>query len=160
MIDWARYSRRDLIFEIFHTIYIPETVLGEIRSESTIYWITENMARDRIALFTETPEIREEAIRIMRESRRYPIKSIDYPEALCISIGKMLGIIVLSENGGAYFSQYIYLRGLSVWRAFEVLLELYKRGLIERSEFTRYQVETHHRFPRRDLEALGIGETF
>ncbi|MEM4970067.1 MAG: hypothetical protein QXE01_02315 [Sulfolobales archaeon] len=117
------------------------------------------MVRDRIALFTETPEIREEAMRIMRISRRYPVRSIDYPEAICLSIGKALGITVLSENGGAYASQYIYLKGIRVWRAFEVLLELYRRGLIDVSEFIRYQEETHHRFSRRDLRVLGIGET-
>jgi len=144
---------------VFHTIYLSESIFNEVKSESTIYWIADNMARNRMALFTETPEIREDAIRIMRESRRYPIKSIDYPEAVCLSIGRMLGITVLSENGGAYASQYIYLRGVTVWRAFEVLLELYRRGLIDKSEFTRYQAETHHRFSRRDLEAIGIGET-
>jgi len=158
-VDWARYSKRDLIFELFQAIYLPESVLNEIRSEATIYWIVDNMVRDRIYLFTETPEVREEAIRVMRESRRYPIKSLDYPEAVCLVVGKMLGVIVLSENGGAYASQYIFLRGVRVWRAFEVLAELYRRGLVDRSEFARYQVETHHRFSRRDLEGLGVGET-
>ncbi|MEM4128345.1 MAG: hypothetical protein QXK62_04775 [Thermoproteus sp.] len=30
-MDWARYSRRDLLFDVFEAVHIPESVLKEIR---------------------------------------------------------------------------------------------------------------------------------
>ncbi|BDB99120.1 hypothetical protein [Saccharolobus caldissimus] len=86
-------------------------------------------------------------------SKTVPIKSLDYPEAYCIAVARDNNYIVLTENGGAYFSQR-YLNNVKIWRAFEVLLELYKRGLINITEFETYQRETLHIFPKRDIEKL------
>jgi len=156
LIDWARYSGRDLLFNVFSVVFIPESVLSETRSEGTIMWIARNMAEDRFVIFTETPDVRERALELIELSRRYPVRRVDYPEAVCLAIGEGRGYIVLSENGGAYAAQFIYLRGVRVWRAFEVLLELMNRGLIGVEEFIRYQEETLHIFSRRDLERVGL----
>jgi hypothetical protein len=153
LIDWARYTKRDLLFSIFK-VSIPESVLGEIKSENTISWIAQKLAEENMYLFTETSDLREEAFRIIEMSRRYPVKSIDYPEAVCIAIGRKHNYIVLSENGGAYMSQFIYLKDVKVWRAFEVLLELYNRKMIDKDEFIKYQVDTFHEFPRKDVERI------
>jgi|YelNatPaOPRAMG01_1025707.scaffolds.fasta_scaffold08264_10 predicted nucleic acid-binding protein len=157
LIDWARYSKRDLLFAIFSTVWVPEAVLNEIRSERTLSWVTEKMALGVIALFPDLPNHRETALRLMEESSRYPVRRLDYPEAYCIAVASDRGYIVLSENGAAYAAQFLYARA-KVWRALEALLELIRRGLVEREEVYRYERETLHKFPRRDLERLGFYE--
>lgn len=82
---------------------------------------------------------------------------MDYPEAYCIAVASDRDYIVLSENGAAYAAQFLYARA-KVWRALEVLLELIRRGLVEREEVYRYERETLHKFPWRDLERLGFYE--
>ena len=39
LIDWAKYSKRDLLFKIFDTVWLPEAVLNEIKSENTVMWV-------------------------------------------------------------------------------------------------------------------------
>ncbi|MGC9020673.1 MAG: hypothetical protein ACP5KE_05635 [Candidatus Methanodesulfokora sp.] len=53
LIDWARYTKRDLLFSIFK-VSIPESVLGEIKSENTISWVAQKLAEENMYLFTET----------------------------------------------------------------------------------------------------------
>lgn len=53
LIDWARYTKRDLLFSIFR-VSIPESVLGEVKSENTISWIAQKLAEESMYLFTET----------------------------------------------------------------------------------------------------------
>lgn len=156
LLDWARYSKRDLIFRVFNLIWLPESVLAEIKSEPTISWLANNLAADRMAIYPEIRDVRDEALRIIELSRAYPARTLDYPEAVCLAIGKAEGFIVLSENGGAYAAQFIYLKEVKVWRAFEVLLELLRGEFIEKSEFHRYQEETFHIFSRKDLERIGL----
>ncbi len=157
IIDWAKYSRRDVIFRLFELIWLPEAVLAEVRSEHTIAWIAGGLASENMAIFPDLPEIRGEALKIMEVSRKYPVKSLDYPEAFCLAVGRERKVIVLSENGGAYVAQFTFLKGVKVWRAFEVLLELLKRGFVGKEDFYTYQSETLHRFPRRDMERLENG---
>ena len=155
LIDWVRYSGRDLLFRLFNTVWIPEPVLNEVRSENTLTWITSKLAEGRLALFPELGNYRDEALRLMEVSSRYPVRRLDYPEAYCIAVASDRGYVVLSENGGAYASQFLYAR-VRVWRAFEVLAELLRLGVIDRSEFYKYERETLHRFSRRDLERVGL----
>nr|KJR73775.1 MAG: DNA-binding protein [Thermoproteus sp. AZ2] len=149
LVDWARYSKRDLLFRVFDVVWIPEAVLGEVRSEPTLTWISEGLASGSMSLMPELPEYREEAFRLMEASRRY--KRLDYPEAYCIAVAAARGLIALSENGAAYMAQYTIVNA-RVWRAFEVLWELRRRGLIGSDEVYIYQDETRHKFPRVDLE--------
>ncbi|ABO08433.1 hypothetical protein [Pyrobaculum calidifontis] len=155
IIDWARYSRRDLLFKVFDVVWIPEPVLGELRSERSVMWVAEKLAAGVMALFPELPNYRDEALRLMEMSGRYPVRRLDYPEAYCIAVAGDRGYTVLSENGAAYAAQFLYARA-RVWRALEVLIELEKRGFIDKSEIYRYEEETKHKFPRRDLQMLGL----
>ncbi len=136
-------------------MWIPEPVLNEVKSEGTLSWITNKLAEGKFALFPELGNYRDEALRLMELSTRYPVRRLDYPEAYCIAVSSDRGYVVLSENGGAYASQFLYARA-RVWRAFEVLAELLRMGLIDKSEFYKYERETLHRFSRRDLERLGL----
>ena len=155
LIDWARYSGRDRLFDVFNVVWIPEPVLGELQSEHTLMWVARGMASGSMALFPELPNYREEALRLIEVSRRFPVRHLDYPEAYCIAAASDRGYVVLSENGAAYASQFLYARA-RVWRALEVLAKLIERGAIDRGEVHRYEEETKHKFPRRDLERLGI----
>ena len=160
LIDWVRYSRRELIFQIFELIYIPEAVFNEVRSERTLLWIAEGLENNRIAVFPEVPQIRDEALRLVYETRRLPVRSVDYPEAYCVVVGKSLGYTVLTENGGAvalvrYYNEY---SNVKVMRALEVLVELKNRGIISdiKAEIEKYTRETGHLFSNRDLSKYDI----
>ncbi|MEZ0319503.1 MAG: PIN domain-containing protein [Pyrobaculum sp.] len=155
LIDWARYSKRELIYELFDLVWIPEPVLSEIKSASALEWVAQSIASGKMAYLPEFPEYREAALRLIAMSRRFPVRGLDYPEAYCIALAESRGHVVLSENGGAYAAQYLFTRA-KVWRAFEVLYELVKRGKLSREDVLKYQEEAHHRFSRRDLQKLGL----
>jgi len=154
LVDWARYGRRDLIFQFFDVVYVPESVLRELKYPPAVDWVAESMASDKMALFTETAELEEEARRIMAMGRGRPLKRIDFPEALCLATGLRFGHVVLTENGGAYFAPKVLGLNVAVWRAFELLLETWRRGLVENlaAELRRYEEETLHLFRKRDWE--------
>ncbi len=159
LIDWARYSRRDLIYSLFELIHVPETVLAEVQSEATLTWIVDGLIGRRMALFTETEDVIAEARRITSLSRALPMRSIDLPEAVCLAAGMRHGYMVLTENGGAAMAPAFIdvLRDVRVARAIDVLYMLAQNGLIDlREEVARYQAETGHRFARRDLTRIGL----
>ena len=53
----------------------------------------------------------------------------------------------------AYLAQFFTVKDVKVWRAFEVLVELLRLGKIVK-DFLKYQEETNHKFPKRDLEKV------
>ena len=160
LIDWVRFRRRDLIFKLFKTVFIPESVLREIKSESTVMWVALNLASGNLALYTEVFDEVEEARKITELSRRLPgAISVDLPEALCMAVGRRRGYVVLTENRGAIMfadlvSDY---NDVIVWRSLEVLLALHMRRLIDADcnnlsmLFREYEEDTKHIFPERDL---------
>jgi hypothetical protein len=81
LIDWARYSRRDLLWRLFDVVHLPESVLAEIYSEGTLAWIVDGLASRRMALFTETDDVVDLARRIVSLSRALPARGVDLPEA-------------------------------------------------------------------------------
>jgi hypothetical protein len=36
LIDWSYWRYRDVLFELFKTVFIPENVLREVKSENTL----------------------------------------------------------------------------------------------------------------------------
>ena len=164
LIDWARFSLRDLLFKLFELVVVPEQVLAEVRSESTLLWIAREMGRERLQLFTPTPRQLEEASRLVRISYTIPgIRRLDMPEAVCLVMGREHGYVVLTENRGAIMVREAIpeLSGVEVWRSLEVLRECLVRGLVEargeediRDLFRRYERETLHVFPEEELESV------
>ena len=154
LVDWARYSGRGILFEVFDVVHVPESVLREVRLPPAVDWVAEGLASDRMVLFTETAEVEAEARRIMAMGRGRPLKRIDLPEAICLAAGLRYGYVVLTENGGAYFAPRVLGIGVAVWRAFEVIVEAWRRGLVGDlvGELRRYEEETLHLFRRRDWE--------
>ncbi len=161
LIDWALWKRRDVIFDLFKVVFTPELVLREVRSERTLEWITDMLTRGSLALFTETPDILDIARSLVERSRMIPgLRGVDLPEAVCLAAGKLRGYLVLTENRGALMAVDLLeeLRDVKVWRALEVIAEALRRDIIKTSNprviFKEYEDETHHRFPRRDLEVI------
>ncbi len=160
LIDWARFRLRDALFGVFRTVFVPESVLREVKSENTIAWISSNLAARRLALYTETEDEVEEARRLVLETRRMSgVVPVDLPEALCLVAARRNGFVALTENRGAvmlpdFMDSY---SGVLVWRALEVLLVAQKRGVVEfdcdnpYGVFQAYESDTRHVFPRQDL---------
>ena len=159
IIDWVRYSKSRLIFRIFDVVYIPESVLNEIRSESTLLWIAEGLESGGLAILPEIPDLSREALNIVARSRRLPIRPVDYPEAFCLATGKRFGFTVLTENGGAVAFRDVdpEYRDVVVRRAIDVLFALWRAGHIHsfREELDRYQQETKRIYSRRDVAKYG-----
>jgi predicted nucleic acid-binding protein len=159
LIDWAAWRRRDLLLRLFRAVFVPELVLREVRSERTLEWIVEGLSRGSLALFTETPDVLDLAVRVVERSRLLPVRGVDLPEAVCLAAGKLRGYIVITENRGALAAADLLeeLSGVTVWRALELIAEGFRRGLLTgnpREVFEEYERETGHRFPRRDLEVV------
>ncbi len=159
LIDWARYRGRDLLFKLY-IVYIPESVLREVKSETTIAWIASKLASGDLALFTETESEVEEARSVMERSRKMPnMPAVDLPEAICIAAGRRRGYVVLTENRGAL--KFVELAqdysGVTIHRSLEILLELQLKGYLQPDcrdpalRFREYEEDTKHLFPRKDL---------
>ncbi|BDB99119.1 hypothetical protein [Saccharolobus caldissimus] len=56
IIDWSRFSKKNLLYEIFNFIYLPEPEMKEIKSENTIAWITEGLSMGKMEIFPELSE--------------------------------------------------------------------------------------------------------
>ncbi len=75
---------------------------------------------------------------------------------MCLAAGLRYGYTVLSENGGAFFAPHVLNHGVAVWRAFEVLVEAWRRGLVQDivEELRRHEQVALHLFRRRDWEYI------
>ncbi|RLE80548.1 MAG: DNA-binding protein [Thermoprotei archaeon] len=162
IIDWAYYRRRSVLIEIFKTVLVPEQVLAEIEDEESISWVSAQLARGNMLLFTPSPaDLRKAEKLILKIASKPFLKRVDLPEAICLVIGQRLNAIVLTENRGALLATKTLndLKNVVVWRALEVLTEAITRKIIRvRSRedvervFKEYEDDTKHIFPRSDLK--------
>ena len=153
LIDWARYSRRGILEEIFEYCFITEDVLDEVRSDMTIAYVSHLLAEGFLVFYPFRRELEPLVRRLVDISARDPrIRVLDPPEAYALAIGVREGAVVLTENKGVLSLVKLYpeYSGVRVWRSLEVLREAYNRGLVEslEEELRRYERETGHRFPR------------
>jgi hypothetical protein len=163
LIDWARYRHRDVLFKLFKTVFVPETILREVKSENTIAWIASNLAKGRLTLYTETADVVSEATSIVEASKRSPhLISVELPEAVCLAVGRRRGYVVLTENRGLILFSSISsdYRDVAIWRALEVIAMASLKELLEiecsdlEVRFKEYEEEAKHLFPRRDLSRV------
>jgi hypothetical protein len=159
LIDWARYSRSKLLFKLFGVVFIPESVLAELRSERTLTWVAQGLEEGKLAVLPELPDASREALQLVARSRRLPVRPVDYPEAYCLVVGRELGYAVLTENGGAlavrdYDPSFA---SVEVLRALDILYRLWKLGRVEsfRRELELYERETKRLYTARDLARYG-----
>ncbi len=165
LIDWARYRHRDLLFRLFKSVFVPESVLRKVKSEGTISWIAHWLARGGLALYTEASDEADEARRLVEEARRAPsVIPVDVPEALCLAVGRRRGYVVLTENRGALMARDVIpgYGGVVVWRALEIITELQLGGHLPvdcsdpGARYLEYEEDTRHLFPRKDL-SMAVG---
>jgi len=160
LVDWVRYSGRDLLFKYYNIVYLTESVLDEIRSEATLQWIASWMVEGRVKVLEETLDVRREALRIVEASRVLPVRSADYPEAVCLVMGRLYNLHVLSENTAIFAVKELIpeYSGVVVLRAIDVLYNLASRGFISDfvEELRRYIRETRHTYSRAILRRYGL----
>ncbi len=160
LIDWAAWRKRDILFSIFKTVFVPESVLKEVKSEGTIEWIANSLSQGFLMLFTETSDVLGMARDLIERSRLIPeMRGIDLPEAICLAAGKLRGYLVLTENRGALMAVDLMddVSDVIVWRSLELIAEAIRRGIISGDPvdiFRGYEMDTKHRFPREDLEEI------
>jgi hypothetical protein len=166
LIDWARFRHRDVLFKLFRTVFVPEAVLREVKSESTLAWIASNLAKGHLALYTETSEVVSEATDIVENSRRTQhLVAVELPEAICLVVGRRRGYVVLTENRGLilYSRTSSKYEDVVIWRALEIIAMAILRRFLRvdcndlEARFREYEEDTKHLFPRRDLaRVVGI----
>ena len=154
LIDWAKYRRRWIIEKIFSYCYIVEEVVAEIKSERSVAYLAELLAKGFLVFYPFKRDlegiVREVIAESVRDSR---VRTLDPPEAYALAIGVKEGCVVLTENKGVI--ELVRLNpkyaGLSVWRSYELLREASRLGLIEslEEELKTYESETGHKFPRK-----------
>ena len=159
VIDWARWRRRDLLWRVFSTGFIPEPVLREVSTPTPLRALREWMVAGWLTVYPTSRELEDEAIGLILEMRRDPrIPRIDPPEAICVAIARRIGAVVLSENRGvlrAYQLARERLAPVVVWNSLRLLAHLYARGLAAASSFLdlvrEYEDEARHAFSRREV---------
>jgi hypothetical protein len=159
LIDWAYWRRRNVLPGLFRAVFVPEEVLREVKSESTLEWVPENLATGSFALFTETQDVVGFARAIVERSRMLPIRGVDLPEAVCLAISKMRGYTVLTENRGALMAAdtLAELSGVRVWRSLDLISHAFRRGILggdPETVFMEYEEDTGHMFPREELRGV------
>ncbi len=123
-IDWSGYRKRDLLFKLFSTVFVPEEVLNEITSEKTIEWVAGCLAERKLSLYVASPVILEEASKIINKMASLEwARRIELPEAVCLAAGKKHGYVVLTENKGAMQAVEIIQNysSVKIMRAIDVL---------------------------------------
>ena len=77
--------------------------------------------------------MRRKALLIIDMTRGIPLRSADYPEAVCLALGKELNLDVLTENGGVFAAKEIIeeYSSVNVYRGIDVLYLLSQKGLIK-----------------------------
>ena len=164
IIDWARWSGRDLIWKAFSTGFVPEIVLREIVSPSSLGLLRRWIVEGWLTIYPHSSELESEAVRLMLELRRDPrIPRIDAPEAVCVVIARRIGAVALTENRGilrAYQLTPERLKPAVVWNSLRLLAYLYSKGFLDAESFYQlveeYEEEVKHRFSKREVRRVAL----
>jgi len=162
IIDWTRWGRRDLLWRVFSTGFVPEPVLREVVTPTPLRALREWMVAGLLTVYPSSREAEDEAIRLILEMRRDPrIPRIDPPEALCVVVARRIGAAVLTENRGILRAYQLAPESLApavVWNSLRLLAHLYATGLAEAGSFAElvreYEDEVKHAFSRREVDAV------
>ncbi|MCC6059889.1 MAG: hypothetical protein LM563_06560 [Thermofilum sp.] len=159
IIDWTRWSRRDLLWKVFSLGIVPEPVMREISTPQPLRVLREWMSAGFLTVHPSSRDLEDEALRLIVEARRNPrIPRIDPPEAVCVALARRIGAVVLSENRGvirAYEAAGESLAPAIVWNSLRLLAHLYVTGAATSGSFeevvAEYEQETKHAFSRREV---------
>ena len=161
LIDWSRYSRRDLIYRLFKRVFIHEDTLNQLKSERALETIVRWIGGGFAGLYPWTKgdeEEVEELRALVRSNHRIPM--LERPDMVALVAAKRGGMVLLSENTGVlrvcqYVPEYM---AIKVYTALEVLEGLVLDRVIDvdRVEeyldlIKEYEEETKHRFSERRI---------
>jgi len=150
IIDWCRYRRRELLERLFSVLFIHEETLGQLRSEKTITYVSDLLAKGKLRLYPWSHSEEDEYLRLRSEIVVDPrIPSLERPDMLCLIMAKRLNAILLSENIGIhrvieFHSKY---SNVVVWTALETLENIVYKGFLNvhsAEDFLRYVREYEH----------------
>lgn len=159
MIDWAKYKKRDIIKDIFKSVFITIDVMDEITSEETLSMVGDYLADGFFVPITLTDTEREKVHELMISyTKDNQAPTIHEPEASVAVFALNHGIeIVLSENTALKY-HYQIRKNPEVWGALDVLKKALGDDLITTSnikkEFEAYSQETKHLFRKKDVEKV------
>jgi hypothetical protein len=167
IIDWTRWSRRDLLWRVFSLGIVPEPVTREISTPQPLRVLREWMSAGFLTVHPSSRDLEDEALRLVVEARRNPrIPRIDPPEAVCVALARRIGAVVLSENRGAiraYEAAGESLAPAIVWNSLRLLAHLYVTGAATSESFeevvAEYEQETKHAFSQRRAQNGEISDS-
>jgi hypothetical protein len=152
LIDWSRYSGRDVLKKLFDYGFVIDEVLEEIKSESTLTYVSSLLAEGFLVIYPFKREIEPIVRKIVDISARDPrVKALDPPEAYALAVGIRENAVVLTENRGVVNIVRLYPEFSStVWRSYELLRRAYELKFISNlgEELDKYERETGHRFQK------------
>ena len=160
LINWARFSRRDLLRELFDRLFMPEPTFSEVKSEAALSLASEWLAKRFLVLTPVLPANEREVELLLRFVAEHPqLPSIDPPELYGFILAKRLGLPFLTDNKAPKrvalalesYSSVVVLDSLDVLK---LAAETGSASLAELVDaFTR---ETGFRFSRTRLREVGL----
>jgi len=162
IIDWCKYRHRELLEQLFATLFIHEETLAQLKSETTITYVSRLLSEGKLRLYPWSQIEEDEYLRLRGEIIHDPrIPSLERPDILCLIMAKNLNAILLSENTGIHRVTEFHprYRGLIVWTALETIENMIYKNILNVSsedEFLKlvkeYEEDTGHIFKRSRLE--------
>jgi len=162
IIDWCRYRYRGLLEKFFSTLFVHEETLEQLKSERSITYISELLAKGILRLYPWSHREEDEFLKLRSEiASNSRIPSLERPDILCLIMAKNLNATLLSENVGIHRVVEFHKEygNVIVWTALETLENLVYKGLLNISstnEFLRYvkeyEYDTGHIFKSSRLE--------
>ena len=159
IIDWARWTGRNLLWKVFSFGFVPELVLREIATPQPLKVLREWMSAGFLTVHPSSRELEDEALRFIVEARKNPkIPRIDPPEAACVALARRVGAVVLTENRGVVRAYEVARESLApaiVWNSLRLLAHFYAAGVVVSRGFEElvsgYEQEVKHAFSRREV---------
>ncbi|MGC9104392.1 MAG: DNA-binding protein [Candidatus Methanodesulfokora sp.] len=152
LIDWSKYSGRDLLKRLFDYGFVVDEVLEEVKSENTLAYLSSLLAEGFLVIYPFKREIEPIVRAVVDTSARDPrVRTLDPPEAYALAIGIREVAVVLTENRGVMNIVRLYPEfSATVWRSYEILRRGYELTFISNfeEELRRYERETGHRFQK------------
>jgi len=164
IIDWSLYNKKEILKEIFSTLYITSDVFNELKTihayDMIINWRGSNLCVVVDLTEHELKKVRQ-LMRTVDENPAMP--AIDFPEATALVYAKEYGIkYVLTENKGAKTvpESVDEFSDIQVWGALEILNYADSNNIGNfmnlKEAIEEYCVDTKHFFKKQALKNFGI----
>ena len=72
IIDWSKYSKKELLKSLFKRVFIHEEILAQLKSERPIFLASKWLSEKFMALYPQTSLSEELFEKLAEEVRKYP----------------------------------------------------------------------------------------